>query len=114
MFSGTLGILLQKQKGKCSWCGLLFTDKDIREIDHITPRSLGGGEELSNKCVLHRHCHDQRHAQRVSSTHDKGHVIEEPCAEKSARTVLKPSEEVTPSLRLTVMGIVLVGALMMQ
>jgi RNA-directed DNA polymerase len=91
MFSGTLGILLRKQKGKCQWCGLLFKDEDIVEIDHITPRSFGGGEELSNKCVLHRHCHDQRHAQREDGTHDKGHVIEEPCAEKSARTVLKPS-----------------------
>jgi RNA-directed DNA polymerase len=91
MFNGTLGILLRKQKGKCKWCGLLFKDEDIVEIDHITPRSFGGGEELSNKCVLHRHCHDQRHAQREDGTHDKGHVIEEPCAEKSACTVLKPS-----------------------
>jgi transposase len=34
-------------------------------IDHIIPRSGGGGEELSNKLVLHRHCHDQRHAKAV-------------------------------------------------
>src|SRR5258708_8720617 len=95
MFNGMLGKLLQKQKGKCRWCELLFQDGDIVEIDHITPRSLGGGEELSNKYVLHRHCHDQRHAQREGGAHDKGHVIEEPCAEKSARTVLKPSEGVT-------------------
>ena len=92
MLSGTLGILLRKQKGKCKGCGRLFNDEDIPEIDHITPRSLGGGEELSNKCVLHHHCHDQRHAQREGGARDKGHVTEEPCAEKSARTVLKPSE----------------------
>ena len=91
MFSGTLGILLRKQKGKCRWCGLLFQDDDQVEIDHITPRNAGGGDELSNKGVLHRHCHDQRHAESGKGTHDKGQIIEEPCAEKSASTVLKPS-----------------------
>ncbi len=58
----TLGKLLQKQQGKCRWCELYFRDDDCIEIDHITPRSEGGGEELSNKFALHRHCHDQRHA----------------------------------------------------
>src|SRR5215469_10563548 len=58
----TLGKLLQKQQGKCRWCGLLFRGEDQIEIDHITPKSEGGGEELSNKFALHRHCHDQRHA----------------------------------------------------
>jgi len=58
----TLGKLLQKQQGKCRWCELLFREEDQIEIDHITPKSQGGGEELSNKLALHRHCHDQRHA----------------------------------------------------
>jgi len=58
----TLGKLLQKQQGKCRWCELYFRDRDQIEIDHITPKSEGGGEEFSNKCALHRHCHDQRHA----------------------------------------------------
>lgn len=53
--------LLQKQQGKCRWCERLFQEGDVIEIDHIQPRSKGGGEELSNKCLLHRHCHDQRH-----------------------------------------------------
>jgi len=57
----TLGKLLQKQQGKCRWCELYFREEDHIEIDHITPKSEGGGEELSNKCALHRHCHDQRH-----------------------------------------------------
>jgi RNA-directed DNA polymerase len=59
----TLGRLLQKQQGKCQWCGLLFRDQDLIEIDHIVPKSEGGGEEVSNKWAIHRHCHDQRHAQ---------------------------------------------------
>jgi len=58
----TLGRLLQKQQGKCRWCELLFREEDQIEIDHLTPKSEGGGEELSNKFALHRHCHDQRHA----------------------------------------------------
>jgi len=92
LFSGTLGKLLQKQEGKCRWCGLLFQDGDMVEIDHITPKSFGGGEELSNKCALHNYCHDQRHTKGDHGAYDKGHTTEEPCAEKSARTVLKPSE----------------------
>jgi RNA-directed DNA polymerase len=60
----TLGKLLQKQQGKCRWCELLFREEDQIEIDHITPKSEGGREELSNKWALHRHCHDQRHAKR--------------------------------------------------
>jgi RNA-directed DNA polymerase len=62
----TLGKLLRKQQGKCRWCELYFREEDQIEIDHITPRSEGGGEELSNKCALHRHCHDQRHAKHVT------------------------------------------------
>ena len=62
----TLGKLLQKQQGKCRWCELLFRDEDQIEIDHITPKSEGGGEELSNKIALHRHCHDQRHARHAT------------------------------------------------
>jgi len=62
MLSGTLGKLLQRQQGKCRWCKLSFRDGDIMEIDHIQPRSQGGTDQLDNKCVLHRHCHDRRHA----------------------------------------------------
>ncbi len=62
----TLGKLLQKQQGKCRWCELLFKDGDQIEIDHITPKSEGGGEERSNKFALHRHCHDQRHAKHAT------------------------------------------------
>ncbi|EFH81515.1 group II intron reverse transcriptase/maturase [Ktedonobacter racemifer] len=83
---GTLAMLLLKQQGKCRWCDLQFREGDQIEIDHITPKSEGGGEELSNKCALHRHCHDQRHG-----THNKGHMIEEPSEEKSSCSVLQTS-----------------------
>jgi RNA-directed DNA polymerase len=62
LIEGKLARLLKDQKGKCRFCGLLFKDGDIWEIDHIIPKSLGGTNTLDNCQVLHRHCHDQRHA----------------------------------------------------
>ncbi len=91
MFNGMLGKLLQKQQGKCRWCELYFRDGDQIEIDHILPKSLGGGEELSNKFALHRHCHDARHAS-VNGTSDKGHIVEELDDAKVSCPVLQTSE----------------------
>jgi RNA-directed DNA polymerase len=61
--AGRLGRVLQKQQGKCKWCGLLFKDADLIELDHITPKSQGGKDDIGNLAALHLHCHDQRHAQ---------------------------------------------------
>ncbi|TVQ45360.1 MAG: group II intron reverse transcriptase/maturase [Gloeocapsa sp. DLM2.Bin57] len=52
--------LLQRQKGKCTWCGLYFKDGDILEVDHIKPKSKGGGHGLKNLQILHGHCHDKK------------------------------------------------------
>ena len=73
--------LLKRQAGKCSACGLFFTDGDRMEVDHIRPRSSGGTEGRDNLQLLHRHCHDRKTASdtRRSSTSDKRHVTEEPC-----------------------------------
>ncbi|BAZ07499.1 group II intron reverse transcriptase/maturase [Calothrix sp. NIES-3974] len=57
-----VAILLKKQKGKCPWCGLTFKDGDVMEIDHITPKTLGGKDEYKNWQLLHRHCHDKKTA----------------------------------------------------
>jgi len=54
--------LLKKQKGRCSHCGLFFTESDIVEVDHIIPKSLGGKDADSNYQLLHRHCHDTKTA----------------------------------------------------
>jgi RNA-directed DNA polymerase len=86
MTKNGLARLLQKQDGKCKWCGLVFKDGDHIEVDHIQPISMGGADHLENKCALHLHCHDQRH-----SIHEKDSITEEPCASKEARTVLKTS-----------------------
>ncbi|MBE9146927.1 group II intron reverse transcriptase/maturase [Planktothrix mougeotii] len=54
--------LLKKQKGKCTHCGHFFKDEDLMEIDHITPKSLGGNNSYNNLQLLHRHCHDEKTA----------------------------------------------------
>ncbi len=54
--------LLKEQKGICSHCGLYFTSTDIVEVDHITPKSLGGKDEYKNLQLLHKHCHDTKTA----------------------------------------------------
>jgi RNA-directed DNA polymerase len=57
--------LLQKQQGKCRWCELHFKDGDIMEVDHIDRDRTHN--HLSNKMLLHRHCHDERHAKFVDA-----------------------------------------------
>ena len=57
-----VAILLKAQKGKCAHCGLHFKDGDLWEIDHIIRTSLGGEENVYNKHLLHRHCHDYKTA----------------------------------------------------
>jgi RNA-directed DNA polymerase len=60
------GKLLQRQQGRCMRCGRLFMEKDVREMDHIVPRAVGGSNLLLNKQLLHGHCHDQKHGQQAS------------------------------------------------
>ena len=74
------GILLKRCKGKCVYCGLDFRDGDILEVDHCIPRHLGGKNTLDNKNILHRHCHDQRHAEFEESRR-KAKQREEACRE---------------------------------
>ncbi len=60
MLRRKLGKLLQRQAGKCRWCGLTFKDGDLMEIDHIDGNH--NNDVISNQMALHRHCHDERHA----------------------------------------------------
>jgi RNA-directed DNA polymerase len=54
--------LLKRQNGKCTHCGLFFTDTDIVEVDHKVPKSLGGKDTYDNLQLLHKHCHDTKTA----------------------------------------------------
>ncbi len=88
--------LLQRQHGRCPWCGLYFKEgEDIVELDHIIPSSQGGDRRHANLQLLHGHCHDEKTAQDkvVSGTRDKSHTTEEPDDAKVSRPVLKPSRE---------------------
>ena len=53
-----------KQKGKCAYCQLSFTEDEIIELDHLTPKSLGGSNEPQNLQLLHQHCH------HIKTSHD--------------------------------------------
>jgi RNA-directed DNA polymerase len=61
--TGRLAVLLQRQRSACARCGLLFTDQDCIEVDHLVPRSLGGADESANMQALHGHCHDHKTAE---------------------------------------------------
>jgi len=65
MMHETKARLLQKQQGKCRWCELHFQDGDIMEVDHIDRDH--NHKHLSNKMLLHRHCHDERHAKHLET-----------------------------------------------
>ena len=70
-----VAVLLQRQRGICTHCGLYFRNEDLLEIDHIIPTLLGGKDAYSNWQLLHRHCHDEKTIGDGSSTvkgaHDK-------------------------------------------
>lgn len=58
--------LLALQKGPCPRCGLYFRDGDILETDHSIPTALGGKDNMGNKWVYHRHCHDEKTAEDMA------------------------------------------------
>jgi RNA-directed DNA polymerase len=108
----TVATLLKRQKGKCTHCGLYFTEESVMEVDHIIPKSKGGKNEYKNLQLLHRHCHDEKTAldgslgnksgcnsakpkpikRVIRGTHDKWSLItEEPCEAKVSSTVLETS-----------------------
>jgi len=71
----SVAMLLKKQKGKCARCGLVLTTEDIWENDHIVPVISGGADDMKNRQLLHRHCHDSKTREDGSllggGTHDK-------------------------------------------
>ena len=52
--------MLNKQNGKCNWCGLPFQEDDVIEDDHIIAKKAGGNNSLKNRQLLHKHCHDEK------------------------------------------------------
>jgi len=58
--------LLRIQKGQCPRCGLYFKNGDLLETDHSIPIALGGKDDITNKWVYHRHCHDEKTAEDMA------------------------------------------------
>lgn len=54
--------LIQRQKGRCTYCSLYFSPLDLIEVDHINPKKEGGKDHYDNLQALHLHCHDQKEA----------------------------------------------------
>ena len=53
--------LLNKQNGKCSFCGSQFRDSEIMETHHTISKKDGGKDKPQNLALIHKHCHDQLH-----------------------------------------------------
>ncbi|AIL59679.1 group II intron reverse transcriptase/maturase [Pseudomonas alkylphenolica] len=56
-----IGTLFASQSGLCQLCGQPITRETGWHDHHINHRSLGGGDELGNRVLLHPNCHNQLH-----------------------------------------------------
>lgn len=52
--------LLKLQRGYCPYCRTQFQFNSVMEVDHITPKALGGKDKYDNLQLLHKHCHIQK------------------------------------------------------
>ncbi|NEQ85243.1 MAG: group II intron reverse transcriptase/maturase [Moorea sp. SIO2I5] len=68
------GKLLKRQKGKCAHCGLIFRSEDLIEKHHIIPRAQGGSDLIKNLELLHLHCHDAKHRNKVKAKHQESNT----------------------------------------
>ncbi len=55
--------MLVKQNGKCAYCNSVFKNGDLMESHHKTFKSEDGKDECRNLVLMHKHCHDQYHAE---------------------------------------------------
>ncbi|MEN8217018.1 MAG: HNH endonuclease signature motif containing protein [Pseudomonadota bacterium] len=59
--------MLRKQGGICPECKSRLSNEDLMEAHHVVHRCKGGKDEYSNLVLLHRHCHDRRHAEEIKN-----------------------------------------------
>jgi RNA-directed DNA polymerase len=57
--------MLKSQGGKCAYCDAVFKNGDLMEAHHKTHKAHGGMDKYGNLILMHRHCHDQYHAQHL-------------------------------------------------
>jgi RNA-directed DNA polymerase len=57
--------MLKFQDGKCAYCRAVFKNGDLMESHHQTHKANGGMDKYGNLILMHRHCHDQYHAEHL-------------------------------------------------
>ncbi|KUY51373.1 group II intron reverse transcriptase/maturase [Burkholderia sp. RF2-non_BP3] len=60
--------LYMTQCGLCAHCGCALTDETGWHDHHLEYRMHGGTDALSNRVLLHPHCHQQVHVGRIAVT----------------------------------------------
>jgi RNA-directed DNA polymerase len=63
--------MLKSQDGKCAYCGAVFKNGDLMEAHHKTHKANGGMDKYGNLILMHRHCHDQYHAEHLKIRAEK-------------------------------------------
>jgi len=62
----TLNFLWRQQGGLCPICQQPITELTGWHNHHLVLRSLGGGDHVSNRVLLHPTCHRQAHSRGLS------------------------------------------------
>ena len=77
---------------------------DILQIDHIIPRSKGGGSNLLNLQLLYQECHEKKTAKkRIKEIDSQAELAEQPCKGKPLSIVSEEKPRGNPgahSLRM--------------
>ncbi|MBN3787091.1 group II intron reverse transcriptase/maturase [Burkholderia sp. Ac-20353] len=60
--------LYMTQGGMCAHCGCALTEETGWHDHHLEYRMHGGSDALSNRVLLHQHCHQQVHIGRIAVT----------------------------------------------
>lgn len=58
--------MVERDAGMCQQCLRQGRYKAANEVDHITPKALGGSDSFDNLEVLCRECHQKKTAQEAT------------------------------------------------
>lgn len=54
-----------RDEGVCQYCKKPSDpDYDVLDVHHIVRRGQGGGDDLDNLALAHRHCHEEQHPEK--------------------------------------------------
>jgi len=61
-------LVYERDRERCANCGAIIEDPHDTDLDHITPRIVGGSHRLQNLITLCRRCHDAKHDEGMAPT----------------------------------------------